>query len=48
VKEIIGKLRAKEEFQRASFTGQDRNGRRLARVEKRTFENKIAILKNIK
>jgi hypothetical protein len=48
VKEIIGKLKAQEELQRASFTGQDRSGRRLARLEYRTFENKIAVLKNIR
>jgi hypothetical protein len=33
VKEIIGKLKAQEEFQIAPFTGQDRSGRQLARVE---------------
>jgi len=45
VKEIIGKLKAKEEFQRASFTGQDRNGRRLARVEKGPSRTKSQYLR---
>jgi hypothetical protein len=46
VKEILSKLELQEELQRVSFTGQEKSGRELARVELRASVDKIATLKN--